>query len=67
MKLFRVLQFYPPPQVKERRQLILQLINKVVTSTQRLSSLTNSKTASRSNASHAIFFEAINLAIHYDK
>lgn len=62
VKLFRLLQYYPPP----KETLISEIIQRVVQSSNRVKEIERGKTVSKTNATHAVLFEALNVAIHYD-
>jgi AP-2 complex subunit alpha len=58
VKLLRFLQLYPPPADAVQRGKLGEALTKVLTRTE------VSESVNKSNADHAILFEAINLIIH---
>jgi len=66
VKLLRLLQFYPPPEDKSLMDHITEVLNRLISASERIKTMDRGKTVSRTNASHAVLFEALNLAIHYD-
>lgn len=61
IKLFRILQYYPPSQDENLMQTLQKVIFKVIES-----NATPVKNIQQNNAQNAVLFEVINLAIHLD-
>lgn len=61
VKLFKLLQYYPPSQDETVQTALKKVINRVVESNS-----TTSKNVQQNNAQNAVLFEVINLAIHLD-
>lgn len=66
VKLLRLLQFYPPPEDKTLMGHINSVLNRLLQTTERIKNV-DRKSVSRTNAAHAVLFEAMNVAIHYDQ
>ncbi|KAL9652515.1 hypothetical protein ABK040_000087 [Willaertia magna] len=65
VKAFQLLQYYPAPEDKSVYDSIIQAIEKVIQIAKK-SKETATKSVSQINAAHAVLFEALNVAIHYD-
>jgi AP-2 complex subunit alpha len=61
VKLFRLLQYFPPSEDPTMRQALHKILERTLKNSQ-----DTPKNAQQSNALHAVLFEAINLAIHLD-
>lgn len=55
----------PPPSTPSTPS--CQVLNKIITASERIRSMDKSRTPSRNNAVNSVLIEAINLCIHYDK
>jgi len=58
VKLLRALQFFPPPEDRQLREVLHKVLQIILNSTEM------QKNVNKNNACHAIFFEAIRLVIH---
>jgi AP-2 complex subunit alpha len=67
VKLLRLLQFFPAPEDKSLLGNVSQIVGRIMQTTARIKDLDKGKTVSRNNAAHSVLFEALNVAIHYDK
>lgn len=65
VKLLMLLQYYPQPQDEALNGHISQVLNRVMATAERTKSVGH-KSVSKTNAAHAVLFEALNVAIHYD-
>jgi AP-2 complex subunit alpha len=65
--LLRLLQFFPAPEDKSLLGNVSQIVGRIMQTTARIKDLDKGKTVSRNNAAHSVLFEALNVAIHYDK
>lgn len=65
VKLLQLLQYYPAPQDDALLNHIQQVLNRVMATAERTKSVGH-KSVSKTNAAHAVLFEALNVAIHYD-
>jgi AP-2 complex subunit alpha len=66
VKLLQLLQYYPPPTDEGLMGHITQVINRIITGAERSKQNDKNKGVSKTNAAHSVFFEALNVAIHYD-
>jgi AP-2 complex subunit alpha len=66
VKLLQLLQYYAPPTDEGLMGHITQVINRIITGAERSKQNDKNKGISKTNAAHSVFFEAINVAIHYD-
>eukprot|EP01080_Neovahlkampfia_damariscottae_P005075 gene5075-8675_t len=67
VKLLRLLQYFPAPEDKSLLGNVSQVVGRIMQTTARIKDLDKGKTVSRNNAAHSVLFEALNVAIHYDK
>eukprot|EP00301_Raphidiophrys_heterophryoidea_P003277 c11487_g1_i1.p1 GENE.c11487_g1_i1~~c11487_g1_i1.p1 ORF type:complete len:1014 (-),score=266.40 c11487_g1_i1:149-3190(-) len=58
VKLLRILQFFPPPEDRQLREVLHKVLQIILNSTEM------QKNVNKNNACHAVFFEAIRLVIH---
>jgi AP-2 complex subunit alpha len=65
VKLLQLLQYYPIPQDEAVNSHVTQVLNRVMATAERTKSIGH-KSVSKTNAAHAVLFEALNVAIHYD-
>lgn len=65
-KLLQLLQYYSVPNDEGLMSHITQVINRIITGAERSKQNDKNKGVSKTNAAHSVFFEALNVAIHYD-
>ncbi|KAL0485916.1 AP-2 complex subunit alpha [Acrasis kona] len=65
-KLLQLLQYYSVPTDEGLMSHITQVINRIITGAERSKQNDKNKGVSKTNAAHSVFFEALNVAIHYD-
>jgi AP-2 complex subunit alpha len=66
VKLLQLLQYYAPPTDEGLMGHITQVINRIITGAERSKQNDKNKGISKTNAAHSVFFEALNVAVHYD-
>jgi hypothetical protein len=63
----RLLQYYQIPEDKKLKEVVYNIIERIISNSIGIKSSKEKKIQSKINASQAILFEALNLAIHYDE
>jgi AP-2 complex subunit alpha len=66
VKLLRVLQYFEPPSDQALMSQITEVLKRTIAQGEKVKADKNNKSVSRVNAAHAVLFEALNVAIHYD-
>jgi AP-2 complex subunit alpha len=67
VKLLRLLQYYPIPEDTKLKDMVYNIIDRLISNSVGIKSSKEKKSQSKVNASQAILFEALNLAISYDE
>lgn len=66
VKLLRMLQYFEPPTEQALMSQVVEVLKRSIANGEKIKADKNNKSVSRINAAHAVLFEALNVAIHYD-